>query len=130
MKYLFTALLLVSLGVMARSEGQQKAHPNGPAPPNQQAADAAMMQASASNAHDTLLEGCVEGPRDNLTLTDAAGKVYLLRGETVRLADHIGQYVSITGTETRASAQGAAGARPAFTVKKVMIIGRVCSASK
>ncbi len=131
-KYLITALLLLSVGNMAPA-GEQKAYPNRSSPPNQQPTDPDMTQttqASASDAHDILLEGCLAGSRDNLTLTDAAGKVYQLRGDTAKLADHMGQQASITGTETPESAPGAARAWPAFIVKKVKIIGRMCSVSK
>jgi hypothetical protein len=132
-KYLITTLLLLSVGVMARSAGQQSPYPNGPSPPTQRPAQQNMTQttqASASDAHLSLLEGCVEGSRDNLTLTDAAGKVYHLRGDTAKLAEHIGQHVSIMGTETPEISPGAAGAQPTFTVKKVKIIASMCSTSR
>ena len=90
----------------------------------------ATQETQASNAHDTLLEGCVEGSRDNLTLTDAGGKVYQLRGNIAELADHIGQEASVTGTEAPRTGPGFAEGQPTFTVKNVKIIGRMCSASR
>jgi hypothetical protein len=130
-KYLIAALLLLPVGMMAPSAGQQKAYPGGSPPPILQPADPEQTQGTqASNAHVSLLEGCIEGSRDNLTLTDAAGKVFQLRGNIAELADHIGQQASVTGTETPRTGPGFAEGQPTFTVKSVKIIGRMCSASK
>ena len=131
-EYVITALLLLSVGVMARPTGQS-VYPNASSPGNQQPAKADMTQTtqtSTSEARDILLEGCVEGTRDNLTLTDGAGKVYQLRGNTVQLADHIGQQASITGTEAPRHGPGNVEMQPTFTVKKVKLIASVCSASR
>jgi len=132
-EYVITALLLLSVGVVARPAQSQSVYPNGSSAPSQQPPQADMTQttpASTLAAHDTLLEGCVEGTRNNLILTDAAGKVYQLRGDTAQLADHIGQQASITGRETPRSGPGGTEAQPTFTVKKVKLIASVCSASK
>jgi hypothetical protein len=86
-------------------------------------------QTSAGDRHDRLLEGCVRNANGSLTLTDVAGKVYRLRGETAQLARHIGQQATVTGTEEPDSASGA-GAQPIFTVKKVPLIASTCAASK
>ena len=119
--YLIAGLFLLPIWVMARPAGQQSEYPNS----------AERTQATqASNAHDSLLEGCVGGSRENLTLTDAGGKVYELRGNVAELADHIGQQASVTGTEAPRTGPGFAEGQPAFNVKNVKIIGRMCSASK
>jgi hypothetical protein len=80
--------------------------------------------------HDRLLEGCVRNLNGNLTLTDMAGRDYRLRGDTVQLADHVGQQAAVIGIEEPGSTPAPAGSEPIFTVKKVRLIGRLCAASK
>jgi hypothetical protein len=80
--------------------------------------------------HDRLLEGCVRNTNGNLTLTDVAGNVYHLRGDTIQLADHVGQQATVIGIEEQRSARAAVGSQPIFTVKKVRLIGSICAASK
>ena len=83
--------------------------------------------------HDRLLEGCVRNLNGNLTLTDMEGRDYHLRGDTVQLADHVGQQAVVIGIEEQGSVPAAAGSQPIFTlftVKKVRLIGRICAASK
>jgi hypothetical protein len=125
-KYLIAALLALSFGVMARLRAQQ----NGSPPPNLQPADRETQATQAPLAHDTLLEGCLEGSRDNLTLTDGAGKVYRLRGNIAELAGHTGQQASVTGREAPRSGPGFAEGQPTFIVKNVKIIGRLCFPSR
>jgi len=86
--------------------------------------------ASTAHTHDRLLEGCVAGSRDNLALTDAAGKVYLLQGDIAELSAHIGQQASIIGTEIAANASPPAEGRATFIVKKVKLIASICSPFK
>ena len=135
-RYLITAIVVLSsVGVMAQSGGQRPTYPNRTSPSKQQPAASDMAptegaQTSAEHPHDILLEGCVGGSRSNLTLTNTAGKVYQLRGDTATLGDHVGQQAALTGTEEPGSAPRAAGAQPAFTVKKVNMIASTCSASK
>jgi len=121
--YVIAALFVIPIWVMARPVGQQSVYPNG-------AQMTQATQASESNAPDRLLEGCVEGTRDNLTLTEATGKVYQLRGETAKLAEHIGQQASVTGTDAPRDGSGAVETQLTFVVKKVAMIASVCSASK
>lgn len=132
---LVTAIVLLStLWGMAQSAGQRSTYPNSTISSNHQPAASAVVQASGTQGsatkHDTLLEGCIGGSNDSLTLTDAAGKVYQLQGDTGKLADHVGQHASITGSEEQASVSGVYGAQTAFIVKKVAMIARTCSASK
>lgn len=130
-----TAMVLLSaVWVMAQSTGRQSAYPNSPAPSNQQPAAAmapvSETQTSPVSKHDSLLEGCIGGSNDRLTLTDAAGRVYQLRGDTAKLSDHIGQHASIMGTEEHRSTRGLDVAQTTFTVKKVAIIASVCANSR
>src|SRR5262247_359675 len=100
--YLMTTIVLLStLWGMAQSAGQDSSYPNGATPSIRQPATLARVQAagaqpSSASKHDTFLEGCIGGSSDSLTLTDAAGKVYELHGETAKLADHVGQHATIT----------------------------------
>lgn len=128
-------VLLSSVWVMAQTAGQESNYLNRTSSSKQQAAapDTAPTQATQSSGtdpHESLLEGCLGRSRASLTLTDTAGKVYELRGDTGQLAEHVGQQVSIIGTEEAGSASRGAGAQPTFTLKKVKIVGRVCLASK
>jgi hypothetical protein len=126
--YVITAIALLSpAGVSVQAVAQ-------PMNSNQRSAFEAppshSIQASAGNAPERLLEGCVRNANGNLTLTDVAGKVYRLRGDTAQLARHIGQEATVTGTEEPGSASGSAGAQSIFTVKKVPLIASTCAASK
>ena len=121
--YVIAALFVLPIWVMARPVGQQSVYPNG-------AQTTQRTHASESSVPDRLLEGCVEGTRDNLTLTEATGRVYQLLGETAQLADHIGQQASVTGTEAPKTGPGFAEGQTTFTVKKVKMIASVCTASK
>lgn len=134
-RYLVTAIVLLSaVWVMAQSTGRQSAYRNNTTPSNQQPAAAmapvSATQTSSASKHDSLLEGCIGGSSDRLTLTDAAGKVYQLRGDTAKLSDHVGQHASIMGIEEHGSAPGVEAAQTTFTVKKVAIIASICSASR
>jgi hypothetical protein len=128
-------VVLFSVWVMAQSGGQRSTLPNRTLPSNQPAAASAISptegsQASAQHPHESLLEGCLGGAKGNLTLTNAAGKVYRLRGDTATLAEHVGQQASLTGTEEPASASSAAEAPSTFTVKKANVIASMCSVPK
>src|SRR5262249_46192143 len=75
------------------------------------------------------LEGCLGGSSGRFTLTDVGGRVYPLRGDTAQLGDHVGQQVSITGTEESESSS-AGGAQSTFSVKKVKFVGPSCKTAK
>jgi hypothetical protein len=134
--YQFTAIVLpATLWAMAQSAGQQSTHPESTTSSNQRPAapilaPASATQASSTNKRDTFLEGCIGGSSGRLTLTDVAGKVYQLRGDTAALAEHVGQHATITGIEEQGSASSADRAQTTFTVKKVALIARICPASK
>jgi hypothetical protein len=132
--YLITAIVvLASVWVIAQSEGRRSTYSNFASTQQPAASEMAPTQggqASAEHPRESLLEGCVEGSRANLTLTNAAGKVYRLLGDTATLAAHVGQQAVLTGTEDPGSASRAAGAQPTFTVKKVNTIASTCSAPK
>jgi hypothetical protein len=87
-------------------------------------------QTSSANKHESFLEGCIGGSSGRLTLIDAAGKVYQLRGDTDKLSEHIGQQASIMGIEEQGSARGFDGAQTIFTVKKVAMIASICQAPR
>ena len=132
--YLVTATVLLSaVYTFAQSTGRQSAYPNSTTPSNQKPsspmAPVASTQPSTANKHDSLLEGCIGGSSDRLTLIDAAGKIYQLRGDTAKLSEHIGQQASIVGIED-GSAAGVDGASTIFTVKKVAMIASICTASR
>jgi hypothetical protein len=57
-------------------------------------------------------------------LTDNSGKTYQLAGDTSKLADQVGHYDQVTGTEEAGAA--AAGAPSTFTVRKVKVVSTTC----
>ena len=68
------------------------------------AQDAAQAGSSASaqtntSASEMTVEGCLSGSAGNFTLTDNAGKSYLLQGDTSKLSDQVGHQVQIKGTK-------------------------------
>jgi hypothetical protein len=133
--YLLTAIVLLSTHwVMAQSVGRPSTLPDSPSSYQQPVAPATVAasstQSPSATRRDTFLEGCIGGSSGRLTLTDAGGKVYQLRGETTTLAEHIGQHATITGIDEQESVSDADKAQHAFTVKKVAFIARICPASK
>src|SRR5262245_13708447 len=133
-RYLVTAsVLLPAVWLMSQSTGGRSAYPKSTTPSTQQpaaVAPASETQTSAANKHDSFLEGCIGGSSGRLTLIDAAGKVYQLRGDTAKLSEHIGQQASIMGVEEQGSARGFDGAQAIFTVKKVAMIASICHAPR
>ena len=133
-RYLVTAsVLLPAVWLMSQSTGGRSAYPKSTTPSTQQpaaVAPASETQTSSANKHDSFLEGCIGGSSGRLTLIDAAGKVYQLRGDTAKLSDHIGQQASIMGVEEQGSAQGFEGGQTIFTVKKVAMIASICQAPR
>jgi hypothetical protein len=121
-----TLFWLSSICIMVQSQGQQSAANQQAAAPVATQTQAALPQAPN---HDILLEGCLGGSSGHFTLTDPAGKAYPLRGDTAQLDDHVGQQVSLTGTQ-QPETTSAGGAQSTFTVKKVKFIGRACETSK
>lgn len=130
MKYLISVALFLSVWGVARPAAQRAVYAPNSSPSTQQPTNPDPTQTSVAHPHDRLLEGCIAGSRDNLALTDAAGKVYQLRGDTATLGDHIGQQATIIGTETPPSGPAALEARHSFTVKKVKMIASICSPFK
>jgi len=134
-RYLVRAIVLLSaVSVVAQSTGGQSTYRNNTTPSNQQPgaamAPASETQTSSANKHDSLLEGCIGGSNGRLTLTDAVGKVYQLRGDTAKLSEHVGQQASVMGIEERRIAPDVDGAQTTFTVKKVAMIASICPASR
>ena len=135
-RYLVTAsVLLPAVWLMSQSTGGRSAYPKSTTPSTQQpataVAPASETQTSSANKHDSFLEGCIGGSSGRLTLIDAAGKVYQLRGDTAKLSEHIGQQASIMGIEEQGSARGFEGApQTIFTVKKVAMIASICQAPR
>jgi len=133
--YLVTAIVLpATLWVMAQSAGQHSLYPNSTVTSNQQPAAPVVVAASAAQSssptkRESFLEGCIGGSSGRLTLTDVAGKIYQLRGDTATLAEHVGQHATITGIEEQGGVSGADRAQPTFTVRKVAFIARICPAS-
>jgi len=128
------SVLLPAVWLMSQSTGGRSAYPESTTPSTQQpaaVAPASETQTSSANKHDSFLEGCIGGSSGRLTLIDAAGKVYQLRGDTAKLSEHIGQQASIMGVEEQGSARGFEGApQTIFTVKKVAMIASICQAPR
>src|SRR5262249_10927545 len=109
-RYLVTASVLLSAGLlMSQWTRVRVADPKSTTPSTQQPGaamePASETQTSSVNKHDSFLEGCIGGSSGRLTLIDAAGKVYQLRGDTSKLSEHIGQQASIMGVEEQGSAR-------------------------
>ena len=63
--------------------------------------------AASSGSGQTAVEGCLQGSNGSFTLTDKAGTIYQLQGDTSKLAEHVGHEVQITGTTSSAASAGA-----------------------
>jgi hypothetical protein len=91
-------------------------------------------QTGASASGQTTVLGCLQGSEGNYTLTDNAGTMYQLQGDTSKLSAHVGHEVQITGSVTSASnatsptAGTPAGATPptSLTVQSMKHISKTC----
>jgi hypothetical protein len=106
---------------------------------------------TSSDANANTIQGCLNGSTGNFTLTDKSGTVYQLTGNTSDLSKHVGEEVSIRGSQS-SSASGSASAnagsasgssstspnasasssanQPTFNVTDVTKISSTCSSSQ
>jgi hypothetical protein len=124
-------LLLASAWMLAQSSSQYPSSaPTSPQQAGQDATQTAQQAGKDAAAAATTVEGCIGGSAGSFTLTDNAGKVYQLSGDTSKLGDHVGHDVKVTGTVASAAgaaASSAAGATPTLTVKKVKLVSATCT---
>lgn len=87
-------------------------------------------QMGKTEAAQTKVEGCLQGEKGNFTLTDAAGKIYQLEGDTAKLTDHVGHEVQITGSSESGSSASTSttGAHSMLQVQSVKHISKTCKA--
>ncbi len=121
-------VLFLSVWVMAQLESNSSSSLNQR--PTSTATLIEIPQTLTDARYDRVLEGCVRNSHGTLTLTDVAGKIYQLQGDTAELARHAGQEATVIGAEEPVDASARPGAQPKFTVKKVELIARVCDAGK
>lgn len=62
----------------------------------------------SADPNETTVQGCLSGSSGNYMLTDQAGTVYRIKGNTSKLQAHVGHTISVTGTSTTASGANAA----------------------
>jgi hypothetical protein len=126
---LITAILLLSsVWVIAQSSSTPPTVPdnsqaNQPASASQQP-DAAQQKQPMGTGNEQSLEGCISRGAVGYTLTDNAGKTYQLAGDTSKLADEVGHWDRVSGSQEGGAAS--AGAPTTFTVTKVKVVSTTC----
>jgi hypothetical protein len=130
--FLLTILFLSSAWVVAQSSSTPPTVPdnsqaNQPSSTSQQP-DASQQKEPVGTAQNTQsLEGCITHVAAGYTLTDNSGKTHPLAGDTSKLADEVGHWDQVWGTE-EGNAAGAAssGAPSTFTVRKIKMVSTTC----
>ena len=130
---LITAVLVLSSAwVIAQSSTRPTApdysQSNQPTSTGQQP-DAAQEKApTGADRTSQSIQGCITKVAGGYSLTDNSGKTYQLAGDTSKLADEVGHYDQVWGTEQGSSAGAAAssGAPATFTVTKVKVVSTTC----
>jgi len=74
----------------------------------------------------TTLEGCISRVSGGYTLTDNSGKTYQLAGDTSKLADEVGHWDQVSGSQEGGNAPTSAGGPSTFTVTKVKMVSTTC----
>jgi len=87
--------------------------------------DAQTKEPAATGHQGQTLEGCISRVATGFTLTDNSGKTYQLAGDTSKLADEVGHWDQVSGTQ-EGSAPTSAGAPTTFTVTKVKVVSTTC----
>jgi hypothetical protein len=62
---------------------------------------------TSSEANATTIQGCLGGSTGNFTLTDKSGMTYQLAGNTSDLSKHVGEEVSIRGSQASSASSSA-----------------------
>src|SRR5438477_4212698 len=104
---LLTACLLLSTAWVV---AQQSSAPDTSGSSQTGATTASSSQSgTSSEANANTIQGCLNGSSGNFTLTDKSGTTYQLAGKTSDLSKHVGEEVSIHGSQSSA-ASGSASA--------------------
>jgi len=146
---LLTACLLLSTACVV---AQQSSAPDTSGSSQTGATTSSSSQSgTSSEANANTIQGCLNGSSGNFTLTDKSGTTYQLAGKTSDLSKHVGEEVSIHGSQS-SSASGSASAnagsasgsastspsagasssanQPTFNVTDVTKISSTCSSSQ
>ena len=130
---LITAVLLLSsVWVIAQSTTRPTAADNSqsnqPSSTGQQPGAAQEKAPMGADQSSRSIQGCITKVAGGYSLTDNSGKTYQLTGDTSQLADDVGHYDQVWGTEQGSTAGAAAssGAPTTFTVTKVKMVSTTC----
>ena len=146
---LLTACLLLSAAWVVAQQGS--APDTSGSSQTGATASSSSQSGTSSEANANTIQGCLSGSSGNFTLTDKSGTTYQLAGNTSDLSKHVGEEVSIRGSQS-SSASGSASAnagstsgssstspsagasssanQPTFNVTDVTKISSTCSSSQ
>jgi Protein of unknown function (DUF5818) len=76
----------------------------------------------------TNVEGCLQGSNGSFTLTDTAGKMYQLQGDSSQLGEHVGHEVRVAGIMATAASDSMSngGGESTLQVKSLKHISKTC----
>ena len=73
------------------------------------------------------IQGCITKVGGGYSIRDDSGKTYQLTGDTSQLADEVGHYDQVWGTEQGGAGSAASSGAPStFTVTKVKVVSTTC----
>jgi len=121
-------VLLLAAWAVAQSSSRPSTVPdNSQASQTSQQPDAQQQkEPMGAGQSATTLEGCISRVSGGYTLTDNSGKTYQLAGDTSKLADEVGHWDQVSGSQEGGNAPTSAGAPSTFTVTKVKMVSTTC----
>jgi len=73
------------------------------------------------------VEGCLQKSASGFTLTDSAGKMYDLQGDSAKISEHVGHEVMVTGTSGSGSDSMSSGqSEPVLQVTQLKHVSKTC----
>ena len=102
-----TTLLCSSLWAVAQAAPSSSSQPGS----DSASGSASAQMSPSSSAAGQSFTGCLAGSSGNYTLKDkASGTTYNLQGDDKEIAKHVGEEVSVSGSEASGSAAASSGA--------------------
>ncbi len=88
------------------------------------------MSKGQMKSESTKVEGCLQKSAAGFTLTDTAGKMYELQGDSAKLSEHVGHEVMVTGTSGSASdsSMSSGQSESVLQVTQLKHISKTCKA--
>jgi hypothetical protein len=130
--------LLLSFAWAQAQTSQSDSSTNGQTSGSDNGQQSQMGSQSGMQGGKTSVQGCLQGSNGTYTITDDAGTMYQLSGDTSKLSAHVGHEVQITGTVSGngsnamsgGSSSGGSSGSQTLQIEKVKHIAKTCKTGK